>query len=643
MKSINLEGEDQDLYLSLAYTAKLEKDETDKILDQFDMLDEIDNISSGRNKDFTGAVDSMNLTNEELSEEEYALVKRIITLNRRLDHIDQIMSQYNSNEKVIEYLRNKKHLKREYAVEETNSLIGYTKQRQQIVKELNDVINTLKKNHNDIDEVDLRALDTTTADENDLANKLNAAKYVDIKVYQDMLNQKKNDFQNPTEEFARNKVNAYRETKKRQAKLADEANQAAVTNTDIADSTIATSEVSTDKVQDMTKEAVEAEKTRIQDNVTTEVNRLQEVLNSVPQESYLYGLVDYLNRGKTKLTENPLDLARYMSRVIKRMKYNYNKGEAFESASAEDKQKIENIINAADNIEKQLDRMLELNAEEKAKAERHNAGFKNTQDNSVVWTDEKGNRYILDNPSAEYSENEGLILTLKRVGDNIESKQYAEAAKNLRKQIESLQKDSEKNPSNKETNDKYISVLQKDLDKINKVKESVTDSKIIMNAAENADWLNTLTTVDNNGNVTKITNVIGPMIAAVNNKIAENKNHRNLRAAVLSSDGDVFDFSDYKGERAKTKPSWREAYIPFVDGAVKRVKAYALGTSFGAKQESKLMNAFHAAKFWYGNITMPYRSVESAKPYLSNIQTFTRKGVTYDRFKAIELFNKIGG
>ena len=275
MKDINLEGEDQDLYLSLAYTAKLEKDETDKILDQFDTLDEIDNISSGRNKDFTDAVDSMNLTNEELSEEEYALVKRIITLNRRLDHIDQVMSQYDSNEKVVEYLRNKKHLKREYAVEEANSLIGYTKQRQQIVKELNDVINALKKNHNDIDEVDLRALDTTTADENDLANKLNAAKYVDIKVYQDMLNEKKNDFQNPTEEFARNKVNAYRETKKRQAKLADEANQAAVTNTDIADSTIATSEISTDKVQDMTKEAVEAEKTRIQDNVTTEVNRLQ--------------------------------------------------------------------------------------------------------------------------------------------------------------------------------------------------------------------------------------------------------------------------------------------------------------------------------------------------------------------------------
>lgn len=643
MKAINLEGEDQDLYLSLAYAAKLEKDETDKILDQFDMLDEIDNISSGRNKDFTDAVDSMNLTNEELSEEEYALVKRIITLNRRLDHIDQIMSQYDSNEKVIEYLRNKKHLKREYAVEEANSLIGYTKQRQQIVKELNDVINTLKKNHNDIDEVDLRALDTTTADENDLANKLNAAKYVDIKVYQDMLNQKKNDFQNPTEEFARNKVNAYRETKKRQAKLADEANQAAVTNTDIADSTTGTSEVSTDKVQDMTKEAVEAEKTRIQDNVTTEVNRLQQVLDSIPQESYLYGLVDYINRGRTKLTENPLDLARYMSRIIKRMKYQYNKGEAFESASAEDKTKIENIINAADNIEKQLDRMLELNAEEKAKAERHNAGFKNTQDNSVVWTDEKGNRYILDNPSAEYSENEGLILTLKRVGDNIESKQYTEAAKNLRKQIESLQKDSEKNPSNKEVNDKYISVLQKDLDKINKVKESITDSKIIMNAAENADWLNSLTTVDNNGNVTKITNIIGPMIAAVNNKIAENKNHRNLRATVLSSDGDVFDFSDYKGERAKTKPSWREAYIPFVDGAVKRVKAYALGTSFGAKQESKLMNAFHAAKFWYGNITMPYRSVESAKSYLSKISTFVRDGKEYSRFKAIELFNKIGG
>ena len=643
MKVLNLDGEDQDLYLSLAYTAKMEKDSTDSVINQFDMLDEMDNISSGRNKDFTEAIDSMNITKDDLSEEEYALIKRIITLNRRLDHIDQVMSDFDSNEKVMQYLRDRKHLNREYAIEEANGLIGYTKQRQEIVKELNESINLLKKNHSDIDEVDLRALDVTTADENDLANKVNAAKYVDIKVYQDMLNQKQKDFQNPTEDFARNKINAYRETKKRQAKLTDEANQAAVTNTDITDSTIATSEVSTDKVQDMTKEAVETEKKKIQDNVTTEVNRLQEVLDTIPQESYLYGLVDYLNRGRTKLTENPLDLARYVSRVIKRMKYQYNKGEAFESASAEDKQKIENIVNAADNIEKQLDRMLELNAEEKAKAERHNAGFKNTQDNSVVWTDEKGNRYILDNPSAEYSENEGLVITLKRVGNNTEVKQYVDAAKNLKKQIDALQSDSEKNPSNKETNDKYISVLQKDLDKLNKAKEAITDNRIIMNAAENADWLNTLTTVDNNGNVTSISNTLNPMIAAVNSKIAENKNHRNLRAAVLSSDGDVFDFDSFEREKSKTKPSWREAYIPFVDGAVRRVKAYALGTSFGAKQEAKLMNSFHAAKFWYGNITMPYRSVESAKPYLSKIQTFTRKGVTYDRFKAIELFNKIGG
>lgn len=643
MKAINLEGEDQDLYLSLAYAARSERNNIAGTISQFDMLDGMDNFSSAENKDFTEAIDAMNLTNGELSKEEYALIKRIITLNRRLDHIDEIMTNYDSNDKVFEYLKNKKYLNREYAVEEANGLIGYTKQRQQIIKELNHAISTLKKNHNDIDEVDLRALDTTTADENDFANKLNAAKYVDLNVYHYMLSQKNDSFQNPTEDFARSKVNSYRETRKRQAKLADEANQSAMSNTDITDSTIATSEVSTDKVQDMTKEAVETEKAKIQDNVAAEVNRLQEVLDTIPQESYLYGLVDYLNRGRTKLTENPLDLARYMSRVIKRMKYQYGKGEAFDSASIDDKKKIENIISAADNIEKQLDRMLELNAEEKAKAERHDTGFKNTQGNSVVWVDEQGNRYVLDNPSAKYSENEGLILTLKRVGDNTEVKQYSEAIKNLKKQIDALHSDSEKNPNNKETNDKYISVLQKDLDKLNKAKESITDNKVIVNATENSDWLNTLTTVDNNGNVTKISTIINPMIAAVNSKIAENKKHRNLRAAILSSDGDVFDFDNFEREKSKTKPSWREAYIPFVDGAVRRVKAYALGTSFGAKQETKLMNAFHAAKFWYGNITMPYRSVESAKQYLQNIQTFTRQGVTYDRFKAIDLFNKIGG
>lgn len=248
MKSMNLDGEDQDLYLSLAYVAKAEKETVDDSIDQFDKFDDLDNLSAGRDKDFTEAIDAMNITKDELSEEEYSQIKRIITLNRRLDHIDQVMSQFDSNEKVIQYLKDKKYITREYAVEEANGLVGYVKQRQEIAKELNQAINNLKKNHTDIDEVDLRALDTTTANENDLFNKINAAKYVDNKVYQDMLNQKSDAFQNPTEEFARNRINTYRETRKRQARLADEANQAAVTGTEVTDSTIATSEVSTDKV-----------------------------------------------------------------------------------------------------------------------------------------------------------------------------------------------------------------------------------------------------------------------------------------------------------------------------------------------------------------------------------------------------------
>ena len=286
---------------------------------------------------------------------------------------------------------------------------------------------------------------------------------------------------------------------------------------------------------------------------------------------------------------------------------------------------------------------MQLKAEAKAKSQRHDAGFKNTAANSKVYTDTDGNRYTIDMAASEYSENEGLVLTINPVHEDDKEKSLQDMQNRINKAIERIEKDSVTKPENKENNDKLLATL-------NNIKNSIQDAvsnkgkdKIIMRADENREWLSQLSSVDNAGNAYSFQQTLSQMEAAVNNKIKENRKHRNLRAAVLGSEGDVFEFDEHPKEAGKTKPNWREQYINFVDGQIKRVKAYPLNTTYGAKQASKLMNPYYAAKYWHGNITMPYRNVASAKKYIDNINEFDRDGVTYNRYKAIELFNKIGG
>lgn len=216
---------------------------------------------------------------------------------------------------------------------------------------------------------------------------------------------------------------------------------------------------------------------------------LQGLLRSIPSTSYLYGLVEFLDKGTQIVGDNATDYARYASRAIKRLKYNYNKGEQFDKASEEEKQQIENIIKAADSIEQQLDRILQLKAEAKAKAQRHNAGFKNTQSNSRVYMDSDGNRYTVDMAAAEYSENEGLVVTINPVHGDDRTESLRKMQEKLNNAIERIENDSVTNPENKESNDKILSTLNILKDSVQNAIENKQNDKIIMNVSENRDWL----------------------------------------------------------------------------------------------------------------------------------------------------------
>jgi hypothetical protein len=141
-----------------------------------------------------------------------------------------------------------------------------------------------------------------------------------------------------------------------------------------------------------------------------------------------------------------------LSRVVKRAAYDYKQKIDGDKATDEEKQQLDKLINFADQVSKSLDNSLRLNAETKARAQRHPAGL-NTENR--VWMDDEGNRYQFDNNKAEYSEDEGLILHVNRL-DTKPHVEEEQAISNLDKLINRYQEQKSKDPENADTYDNLI-------------------------------------------------------------------------------------------------------------------------------------------------------------------------------------------
>lgn len=227
-----------------------------------------------------------------------------------------------------------------------------------------------------------------------------------------------------------------------------------------------------------------------------------------------------------------------MNLLIKRLKYQYDRGEGFESASEEDKKKLEEIVKLADNVGTKLDQILRLNTESKAKAVRHNAGLLTTLSNSRIWRDENGNEYVVSREDIEYSENEGAIITLKPVAKQGLADEISKTLEQLREKIAKL----EKNPKE---NEKQIKALKAVMDSLAKDEADVRNKKIIVNAETARPWLEKLSTINNKGEVENFkesNDGLDSIVKYVNKKIDANKKTRNERANMAFANSDPFDF-----------------------------------------------------------------------------------------------------
>jgi hypothetical protein len=115
------------------------------------------------------------------------------------------------------------------------------------------------------------------------------------------------------------------------------------------------------------------------------------------------------------------------------LKWDYQRKAKDESVSDEDKAKLNKVLEVAEGLTTKLNNIVKLDVEARAKAQVYKPAL---ESESRIWTDEAGNRYQFDMNKAEYSENDGLVLTMHQIFDDDMDASVKDAFTRLDKTIE---------------------------------------------------------------------------------------------------------------------------------------------------------------------------------------------------------------
>ena len=537
----------------------------------------------------------------------------------------------------------------------------------------------------------------------------NIKNIVDGTVLTKMLTDKYDDMSSDNSDFILQQINKYRNTNREEEILADNMNEAARKHTE---PTIPEQIKPVQKIKDLTKEELDKTEVELVNAVNSNVEQFRQLVDTIPNDSYLVDIKKQIK--KYADSEDNISYARFVVGLMGRMKRDYDDKIKSEKLTEPEKVQLKNLQDVTNTFQTQLNDLLNIRAESKAKAERHPAKL---SANTTVWFDSDGNRYTFDMPKAEYSENEGLILHMYPLTEDSKDTDKENLIKKLEERKQKLQRkvypkkqatpqtntQTEQKPSTQQqikpvtqqqqTVEKQQSIgkgvqskptaedqkkpaignqIQPDQyitesDLVENSPEELTDEQILdretikaidsmltqlrddSNKTEqiiiraNDPLLSDLYTTRNDGTIVKFTDSIKSDIKAINDTISENRSKRKRKTYIDSVDGDVYEFTTNSRNKKKGFTTLEQLAKTKKSGEV-RQKAYALNTPYGKAVESKLLNAYYQAKYWYGKITMPYASVQHAEEYLTKDKAVVKKfGKTYDRFKSITLFHKIGG
>lgn len=634
LRELSLDPKDEDLFLALKYNAEQDLKQSQDLLKENNTNydNQLKKISSS--EEFRKYLQDKDVNVDELTDSQISGLESLIGINSNIDYIDSFINGVNKQISLLDILNKGKFTTAKHVVDSAKTLLKLEELRDRLNERkyiLSQIIPITDKQGKiiDVNELSVNITDSQLKTEFDAATK----NVVDNMILNDLLMDKYRDLNSTNREFIQQQVEKYRNTVRQQEIIADNANEAARNHTE---PTIPEKLQPIQKVKDLTKEQLDKTEQDLQVSVNQNVEQFKSLIDSIPDDSYLSEIKQQIN--KYVGNEDDLSYARFVVGLMGRMKREYSEKLQSDSLSEDEKTKLKNLQDISDNFQIQLNDLLNIRAENKAKAERHPAKLST---NSSVWFDSDGNRYTFDMSKAEYSENEGLILHMYPVTEDTKDNDKDNIIKKLEDRKKKLQdkeyteEQSEEQKLDKDTIDAIDRILSQ-------LREDTNSTEEIIIKADDP-LLQDLYTIRNDGTTVKFTNNIKSDIKSVNDSIIANKNSRKRKNYIESVEGDIYEFTTNSRNKRKGFTTLEQLAKTKKSGEV-RQKAYSLNTPYGKAVESKLLNAYYQANYWYGKITMPYASVQHAEEYLTKDKAVVKKfGRTYDRFKSIALFHKIGG
>ena len=471
---------------------------------------------------------------------------------------------------------------------------------------------------------------------------------IDSLISKSKLEQTRDDAMRELREFdnvsskAKESLEKYKQSLVREDDLAQAAQESIKTGHDFQ-----VDESATKNYTDLTAEQVEQKQKELSSTLDTDLKNLNDIFDAVPADEnnpiYKY-IVEPLLSKRQLFQNRPINYARYIAQNMRNMMYRYADVLKGDSLTEEQKAQMKQLQDIANVLHTKADQLNQLAVEQKAKAKRHSVKLEAT---NQIYRDADGNEYTIDTSTAQYSENEGLVLDVTKL--NADRKELEEKLETLQKKYEEEQKKLAEYQKDLEE-----AVDADDISRINQsiinlqnwldpVKQEIEATKKKLNSKRSKENMQTATMTgqqlkqmglvrtDNKGVEHKLDDKLDDWLKDVSEKIADNKRHRNAKSEATFVEGDVTEYGI--DDRGKTYLSVMKERS---DEERRRPKFIPLGTAYGAKIAGKLNNPYHSEKYWTGKVFMPYQDAETAGEYLANVKHKDK------RIRAVVRFHEIG-
>ena len=471
---------------------------------------------------------------------------------------------------------------------------------------------------------------------------------IDSLISKSKLEQTRDDAMRELREFdnvsskAKESLEKYKQSLVREDDLAQAAQESIKTGKDFQ-----VDESATKNYTDLTAEQVEQKQKELSSTLDTDLKNLNDIFDAVPADEnnpiYKYIVEPILS--KRHLVQNqPINYARFIAQNMRSMMYRYADVLKGDSLTEEQKAQMKQLQDIANVLHTKADQLVQLSVEQKAKAKRHSVKLDAT---NQIYRDADGNEYTIDTSTAQYSENEGLVLDVTKL--NADRKELEEKLETLQKKYDEEQKKLEEYQKELEeavdaddisrinqsimNSQNWLDTVKQEIDSIQKKLKSKRSKENMQTATMTGQQLKQMGLVrtDNKGVEHKLDDKLDDWLKEVSEKIADNKRHRNAKSEATFVEGDVTEYG--VDDRGKTYLSVMKEHS---DEERRRPKFIPLGTAYGAKIAGKLNNPYHSEKYWTGKVFMPYQDAETAGKYLANVKHKN------ERVRAVVRFHEIG-